>query len=76
MVDVSREGGCIRISYDVENTEILVLRDVLGKSYQVEACWCEYEIATDQRLVGFKVRGNSDDWARNVMSQVQRESVR
>jgi hypothetical protein len=66
--DISGEGGCLRLSRNVETGRTLTLKDKRGDSYKAQVCWHNFDLEYGKCLVGFKVVENSQDWLLNVVS--------
>jgi hypothetical protein len=67
-LDISGEGGCIRIPRNVESRVILTLKNRKKEEYKVQVCWHKFDLEYGKSLVGFKVKGPGDDWALNVVA--------
>jgi hypothetical protein len=66
--DISGEGGCLRLSRNVEVGIPLTLKDRRGDVYKAKVCWHNFDLEYGKCLVGFKVVENSQDWVLNVVS--------
>ena len=72
---ISRQGGSLAVSERVDVGDVLVMRDQQGHAYWIQICWTRLDRATQRRTAGFKIRGDSQGWARTVVSQLRRRDV-
>jgi hypothetical protein len=67
-VDLSGEGGCLRLSKNVEADTVLTLKDKRGDIFTVQVCWRNYDLENGKCIAGFKVKDNHQDWMLNIVS--------
>ncbi len=68
---VTGQGGCLVLDKDVSEGQNLKLCGTNGKTFFVNVRWFGYDAMANQRYVGFKVLGEMNDWALNVVSHLE-----
>ena len=68
---VTGQGGCLVLDKDVSEGQNLKLRSENGKTFSANVRWCAYDPMSNRRYIGFKVLGETNEWARNVVSYLE-----
>ena len=68
---VTGQGGCLMLDKDVSEGQNLKLCGNNGKTFFANVRWFGYDPLTNRRYVGFRVLGEMNDWALNVVSHLE-----
>jgi len=60
--DASIHGGCVVIDKDLTPGTSLRLTSPKGNHFPAKVCWLAYNYRTDERLLGFALIGEKDNW--------------
>jgi hypothetical protein len=68
---VTGQGGCLILDKDVSEGQNLKLCGENGKTFFANVRWFGYDPLANRRYVGFRVLGEMNDWALNVVSHLE-----
>jgi hypothetical protein len=68
---VTGQGGCLILDKDVSEGQNLKLCAENGKAFFANVRWFGYDPLKNRRYAGFKVLGEMNDWALNVVSHLE-----